>query len=288
MQQLIIIPIYKIQIDETEKLSLNQCLTILKKYPICFVTFKELDLTNYQTICYNYNIKPIIEYFDKKYFQNGLNGYNELMLSKNFYKRFLEYTYILIYQLDAFVFQDDIEYWCKKDYTFIGGPIFTGYRNCNNNSTYTGFMNGGLSLRKTKDMYTLINDNIKIEYFEQEYEQKNILNKIKAIIKIIFGRINNYSINKKYKNEDLLLSNILIENIKAFNRRPKILKSFLNARETNYNIPNFEETYKFSFDENVEYLFKLSDNKLPSFCHSFHRADKRTFWKQFIDFKTTK
>ena len=40
---------------------------------------------------------------------------------------------MLIYQLDAFVFQDDLAYWCQQNYDYIGAPWlrdrdFTGLR----------------------------------------------------------------------------------------------------------------------------------------------------------------
>jgi hypothetical protein len=44
-----------------------------------------------------------VESFPKRYFEN-IEGYNELLLSASFYERFLDTKYILIYQLDAFVF----------------------------------------------------------------------------------------------------------------------------------------------------------------------------------------
>jgi hypothetical protein len=45
------------------------------------------------------------------------------MLSIDFYKRFRDYKFILIYQLDAYVFRDELEYWCEQDYDFIGAPL---------------------------------------------------------------------------------------------------------------------------------------------------------------------
>jgi hypothetical protein len=35
-------------------------------------------------------------------------------LSASFYERFLDTKYILIYQLDAFVFKDELQEWCDK------------------------------------------------------------------------------------------------------------------------------------------------------------------------------
>jgi hypothetical protein len=59
--------------------------------------------------------------FDDHYFKNR-QGYNELMLWDGFYEKFLKFEYILIYQLDAFVFNDQLIEWCDKNYDYIGAP----------------------------------------------------------------------------------------------------------------------------------------------------------------------
>ena len=91
---IILIPVYKSNLSDTEQISLNRCLKILDKYPICFVTYKNLNIQAHETICNMHKVETQKEYFDAYYFQNSLDGYNELMLYKQFYKRFLKYTFI--------------------------------------------------------------------------------------------------------------------------------------------------------------------------------------------------
>ena len=170
----IIIPIYKPQLNPNELLSLKQCLRILKKYPIIFIGPKELDTTIYQEACRDYT--PFkLQAFDDSYF-NGIAGYNKLMLSPAFYKTFLPYKYILIYQLDAYVFKDELEYWCNQNYDFIGAPqpphenqpnkmqFLKGYAKLipianklfKTHHKISNVGNGGFSLRKTRTCYWLL------------------------------------------------------------------------------------------------------------------------------------
>jgi len=44
------------------------------------------------------------------------------MMSPAFYDAFKAFDYILIYQLDAFVFRDELEYFCSLGYDYIGAP----------------------------------------------------------------------------------------------------------------------------------------------------------------------
>ncbi len=43
------------------------------------------------------------------------------MMDNTFYKQFLNYEYILIYQLDAFVFKDELNY-CSQGIDYVGAP----------------------------------------------------------------------------------------------------------------------------------------------------------------------
>src|SRR5476651_1552466 len=113
----VVIPIYKKKPDSNELMSLKQCLSVLKNYPIIFLGPANLDTTVYQKLCNSTPFKMIT--FDEFYF-GSIDGYNQLMLSPGFYKSFLDYKFILIYQLDAYVFKDELTYWCNQNYDFIG------------------------------------------------------------------------------------------------------------------------------------------------------------------------
>ena len=65
----IVIPIYKEILNEYEICSLQQCVSVLKKYPIYLVTYKELSTITYNGIFLSYNVSVNFEYFDKEYFK---------------------------------------------------------------------------------------------------------------------------------------------------------------------------------------------------------------------------
>jgi hypothetical protein len=112
----VVIPLYKNTLTHFERISLNQCLKILKNYPICFVKPHSLNIDE---LLIDKNIK--VEDFADDYFES-VQSYNRLMLSEEFYKRFLTYEYMLIHQLDAYVFRDELADWCNQDYDYIGAP----------------------------------------------------------------------------------------------------------------------------------------------------------------------
>lgn len=113
----VVIPVYKPQLTDYELISLTQCLRVLGNYPIYLAAPHSLALSAYQ------EISPALQArtFDDSFF-TGIQAYNRLMLSKQFYEAFSDVEYILIHQLDAFVFRDELADWCRQGYDYIGAP----------------------------------------------------------------------------------------------------------------------------------------------------------------------
>jgi hypothetical protein len=152
----IIIPAYKNVISEYEKLSLIQCCKIFGKYSLSVVCPGNLDISNYMLVFEEFNVKYDINIFEDKYFVD-IETYNKLLLSKSFYERFFDIEFILIYQLDSFVFRDELEYWCEQAFDYIGAPWFSGYNMSNDTSVLLNVAgNGGFSLRKIESFIRLL------------------------------------------------------------------------------------------------------------------------------------
>lgn len=137
----IVIPVYQETLTETEEISLRQILKKLGEYDFYYICPESLKLTDR-------NEKIRIQRFQDQWFSSW-RKYSALMLQSELYKRFSEYEYILIYQLDAFVFSDDLLHFCDLGFDYIGAPWLHGlihYVNKDNIIQWVG--NGGLSLRK--------------------------------------------------------------------------------------------------------------------------------------------
>ena len=257
----IIIPIYKPFPEVDEVKSLTQCLKVLGSFPIIFVCPHSLNLSEYQNILLKQQKTAAFESFDDKYFE-GIEGYNQLMLSVNFYKRFEKSKFILIHQLDAWVLGDELEYWCNQGYDYIGAPWFEGWHKPKLNATIIGVGNGGFSLRRTEQM-------IKLSRILSQYELINdFYTKLK--IKSIFRRLGIFKrhverierIVRHRAHEDYHLFNISL-----------IFKQF--------KIAPYIDALRFSFEVNPKSLYKMNNDKLPFGCHGWRKYDP-DFWKQFI------
>ncbi len=249
----IIIPIYKKILSKSEQISLKRCREILGNYPIIFVAPDNFEA--------DYIQNNEVVYFSADYFSN-IKGYNTLMLSPDFYEKFLAYEYMLLYQLDAYVFKDELLKWCEKNLDYIGASWIHCHKNWWESLKY--------DLRAMKYMYKLAK--------KQNYASDLRLG---------------YVSNKKVGNGGFSLRNIkkMIEIVKLYpDWIQKIIQSnipediFFGVLVNLYQskqikIPTFKQGIQFAFEMYPSYTYKLNHSQLPFGCHDFDDWEPE-FWKE--------
>lgn len=134
----IVIPIYKENLSYEENLSLQQVWKILGHYPITYIAPERMRP-------FFKKRRSVAEYFSDNNF-DSVKAYSNLLLSSDFYHRFDDCEFILIYQLDGFIFADRLQEFCDMSFDYIGAPVpRVGWPGMQG---YVG--NGGVSLRKIK------------------------------------------------------------------------------------------------------------------------------------------
>jgi len=265
----ILIPIYKEELSQEEYTSLRQCISVLSGYPITLVCPESLKLDVYFAEYSDFKVETFQDDFFK-----SLDGYNKLLMSKQFYHRFLNFRYILIYQLDAYVFRDELEYWCNLNFDYIGAPWFANTRIPIQDQKLYGVGNGGLSLRKVQSHYNALNFYWVHFFLKSLYESytqylESNLNQFSRIKLLIASYLTRVFFIKKSK----YLITILSEDQYFCLVVPKI--------NLNFKLAPREVGIKFSFEENPDLMFKMNNNELPFGCHAWARYNKE-FWSQFI------
>ena len=255
----VVIPVYKIVPNQFELISFERCVQTLKRHTICIITHEKLDISYYLNILKLEKKTCRIEYFNKNYF-NSIEGYNQLMLSIEFYNRFRSFEYMLIYQLDAYVFNDELDYWCDLGYDYIGAPWIE------NNITSEVGGNGGFSLRKISSFIKVLETRKKIVYnplqLIKQYKKNNsiifFISKVPLIILRIFGYRNSsqyfLTANQK-KTEDFFW---------AYNAKP--IYSQFKVVQGNLAV-------KFSFEGSPLFLYEKNNFSLPFGCHAWEKND---------------
>lgn len=148
----IVIPYYHSELTECEKISFQSCLAVLKNYPIVLVVPEKMAWKSYPKGDHLlYEVVP-------DSWLESVEAYNQMMLTKEFYTRFVKYEYMLVFQLDAFVFSDSLDWFCDLDYDYIGAPWLKGWkllRDMEHGVWHVG--NGGFSLRKVAAFLNIFN-----------------------------------------------------------------------------------------------------------------------------------
>lgn len=161
----IVVPMYRLEMDAFEEISWTQLHRILEKHPICIAGPASLA----ERLEARYHV-PVKGFADENF--QSVASYSRMMLSEEFYHRFESYEYMLIYQLDAFVFSDRLAEFCQMGYDYIGAPwpywITVGRRLLRKRVG-----NGGFSLRNVSSAIRVLlqKENVfrTLEKEEQEY-----------------------------------------------------------------------------------------------------------------------
>jgi len=271
MKSAVVIPLYKVKPSADELISLCQCFKVLNSYNIIFVVPYNFKIKEYLLFT-NHEIKEFpCQYFD------SIDGYNNLLKSSKFYFSFIKYKYILIYQLDAFVFKNDLSTWLSKGYDFVGAPWFNGFNKITTDKIIIGVGNGGFSLRNTKKAIIILRRLYLLRLLNKylfnnklsEFLSHKRVSLISKFIMYLFS-INNVHIHLKY----------LLTNTSA--NEDGFWSIWVNSTFSDFKVASINEAMKFSFEVNPSLLYQMNNNELPFGCHAWRKYEFDNFWSKFI------
>ena len=191
----IVIPIYKdngldnpLLYDEVE--SIYHTIKLMHKYDIYFLCNHNLNISFYK----QFNIK--FKYYE---FYN-VKDYNKMCLDYKFYEMFNNYKYMLICQPDAYIFKDELLYWCNKGYDYYGSLILCddNYKFIHTDENINIYdyknisFNGGFSLRNINTFYNVCLNN-------KELISKNKINEDVFICFYLKNKLNIITIEDSIK-----------------------------------------------------------------------------------------
>lgn len=260
---IIVVPLYKdfSCLTQNEILSLQTLNRNLGQYPICCIVPLCLQLPKYVSFFNNNNV--CFQRLDQNFF-NSVESYNRLCLSKDFYSRFLNYRYMLIYQLDAYVFKDELIVWINAGYDYIGAPYY--YDNNQPFDLKTWLVgNGGFSLRSVSQCYRLMK---KVKLYSKLLSLAKALH-VKKLIRKLLLKVNLVDLSIVEK----VLLNKCNEDVFFGIYSKDLMKGFFVAP--------IEKAIRFSFEAHPSVLFDLNLEELPFGCHAWERYEPE-FWSRFI------
>jgi hypothetical protein len=201
---------------------------------------------------------------------SSYENFNRFKINPYLYRHFSNFEFILFYELDAFIFRDDLEEWCSKNYDYVGAPWIKttppeGFK-------FEGVGNGGFSLRKISSMIRVTNSYKNLltkEDISTWYNNKNWKGKIRYFPELLIqvaGLRNNsmWRFNAFMENEDFFWGKLIPTKFKW------------------YKVPDPIEAIQFSFELHPRHAFQINNLELPVGCHAWWKFDL-AFWTPFIE-----
>lgn len=247
--------------DEWEQVSFRQCCQVLGAHHMRLVCPRGMDLTAYRRI--HPDIVP--DFIDPKWFRS-LRDYNLLKVLPWLYRRYAGYEFMLTYELDAWVFRDELLDWCNRGWDYIGAPWFANYAQSAPDDEPLGVGNSGFSLRNTRSALRALR--------QRRLERAIFLTK--GLIK------------RRISPADFVSSFFDSERFYApFNEyfeADDMFWHFMVAKQYSwFRLPDCETARAFSFESNPARLYRESGDRLPFGCHKW-RLREPDFWRSHIPF----
>lgn len=265
---IIVIPVYQPTLSPDEAASLRQCVKILgARRELRLVCPRSLDTAAYDAAA-SRALKT--ERFDDSFFR-GIEGYNRLLMSHTFYSRFKGFDWMLVYQLDAWIFEDRLDEWCGKGWDYVGAPWFE-----NNESHETGWHlwrtgNGGLSLRRLEKFLRITQPECPLQVprvlWSHRFRRKNAPRKrISLTLGHKHTTTGQYMQQMSATWEDCFFCISLESTSEAL------------------RLPSPEEAARFSLERSPKWLFEtVLQGHLPMGCHAWRKYQYEEFWQQHIN-----
>lgn len=215
-----------------------------------------------------------IKRFGQEHFQSQAS-YSRLLLSEEFYTAFLDYEFILIYQLDSLVFSDELGIWCRQGMDYIGAPLLKSAENPHEGFSRVG--NGGLSLRRVKGFLRVIRS----KRFTDPQTSPGFL----QILAEMPADIRAMPLARRYLKMFRVWREIHIgvrQYMSIYTLNEDLFWSD-RARlfDPAFRIAPIEMALRFAFENHPRYYFEQNNRQLPFGCHAWAKWD-RVFWRPFL------
>lgn len=246
----VVVPAHSNILRNHEQIAFRCVLNCLKRHPIFLLVPEGIDLDPFFNIGSGFT--PV--FVDPKWL-NSISSYNHLKCSSRFYELFKNFSHILTYELDCYVFRDELLSWCQQPFDYIGAPWTGDWAN----GLAGKVGNSGFSLR---NVHACLNICKKREMFwpifsMRPYHLRNLI--------MMFPSL------KKFRS-------ILIADCEAEDHFWSIC---VPDTFPSFRIAPYEVARRFSFEMTPSRLYSENDFELPFGCHAWHRNEV-AFWSEFI------
>jgi hypothetical protein len=251
MRVVVLITVHQPSFTPLEEISLRQCFKVLGHYPIRLVCPEGMDTSAYRAVIPGIEVDHI-----PAFWQSSYANFTKLKIEPFLYRRYEAYEYVLFYELDAFVFRDDLAAWCDKGLDYVGAPWFEGMVAAKENAPVHGVGNGGFSLRKVSAMLRgRLSKRLWLRLLLSEVRRAPLQALRRALTDLPRMALGHDTTIDYPRGEDSFWGLVVNRHLPWF------------------KVASFDEARQFSFETLPRRLYQLNGGRLPFGCHAWTRYD---------------
>ena len=269
----VLVPVYSNLLTNDEEIALTSIRRHLSGYGISFVAPESLDLSGIQRDGEKAERFPDVFFY-------GIEGYNRLLKSSLFYKRFESCEYILIAQLDCLIFSNNLEDWIERGWDYIAAPWFRGFATDHKSGLWR-VGNGGLSLRRVESYLRVLRQQVVSDSIYPRWGHCAWKPPVESMEEGVYKKISAlYGLNPFAKKHSVE------KELQHFPYNEDVLWA-IEARkfDPSFKVATAEEGLSFAFEVSPRWSFEKTGGRLPFGCHAWARYD-RDFWEEVLSERT--
>lgn len=263
----VVIPIYKTELSAIERWAVARNLSVLApNREIAIVCPQDLDITPLDSLMGLNSNRCRIERFAPAFFDGRL-GYNQLMLSQDFYSRFHNSQFVVICQTDVVIFHDNLDYWCSLNYDYIGAPWLPAP------GDVEGWNLARRAIYKLRRGWARLRGEFHPVLLKWKVGNGGFsLRRVEAMLQVLDQHPDKMAEIAKNANHTASFEDV-VWSVRVNELWPATL-----------NIPDYATAARFAFEGHPEMAMRCTNGELPMGAHAFYRHRNRKFWSQFLDF----
>ena len=253
----VVVPIYTSTLEGRDLRSFCHNAEMLNRYPMVLLAPETLNIDAITALAPQ---AEVVRVSDDWLGAKGIDGYNNMMMSKSFYQLFADCEYILICQTDAWIFRDELEQWCDEGYDYVGAPWP---------------MRRKYSLPIVKQYLWL--------------RRKFFRRKGRLLRQDYFDKVGNGGLSLRKVATFIKGCDTYADTIAEFKQHSGMLYYedwFWSLVPPDFHYPTLARALDFSFDIRPERCYELHKNKLPMGCHGWFKKRHIAFWSPIIEENT--
>lgn len=250
----VVIPLYRTDLPAEDMASLRNTFAQLSSWPVALLVPRGLDLCGLRDELPPFErVEVPDEWLGTK---NGIQGYNSMMLDKGFYDLFADCEYILICHTDAWIFRDELDYWCRRGYDCVAAPWVR------------------------RPVYDLPVISTFAKWHRKVSERRNKMTRAD-----LYGKVGNGGLSLRRVDAFATACTEYAAEAEHFRRESGHLFNedvFWATVPQKFIYPSQDEALAFAFDTHPAYCYKVRGGQLPFGCHAWSKPRYRKFWDKII------